>query len=255
MNLPDKGRIRASFDRAATGYDAAAVLQRRVCDRLLAAAAERGMPARVLDAGCGTGYGARRMRAHWPTVAVVGADFAPAMLAAARAQLDAGVAADIEALPFADGSFDGWFSSLAVQWCDLDAVCREAARVLAPGGWLALSTLAGGTFAELREAFAGVDRHRHTLDFALPETLPTTVAAAGFGDVELVRETITLHYPDLRALLMAVKGIGANAIGSGKRDGMLGKRAWQAVNEAYERHREAAGLPASYDVILLTARK
>jgi malonyl-CoA O-methyltransferase len=36
---------------------------------------------------------------------------------------------------------------------------------------------------------------------------------------------------------------------------MMGKSAWAALTAAYEHHRTAAGLPASYDVILLTGRK
>ncbi|MDQ5881455.1 MAG: hypothetical protein QG616_1285, partial [Pseudomonadota bacterium] len=36
MQRPEKHRIRSTFDRAAASYDAAAVLQRAVCERLLA---------------------------------------------------------------------------------------------------------------------------------------------------------------------------------------------------------------------------
>ena len=255
MTLPEKSRIRESFDRAASGYDAVAVLQRLVCDKLIDAVAERGAPDRLLDAGCGTGYGARCVRNRWPATHITGVDFSPAMLDVARPYLDDGKVADIEALPFAAGSFDTWLSSLAVQWCDIDAVCREAARVLAPGGCFALSTLGAGTFHELREAFASIDGHRHTLDFSDPERLLQAATAAGLSEVRLHREKVTLHYPDLRTLLGAVKGIGANALGDGRRKGMMGKAGWREVNAAYERYRQADGLPASYDVILLTARK
>lgn len=260
MTLPDKQRIRESFARAAAGYDAAAVLQREVCARLLAALddATAPPPADVLDAGCGTGYGAGLLHARWPQAAIVAADFAESMTATTRRQAPAGTAcavADIEALPFAGARFDLWWSSLTVQWCDAATVLAEAARVLRGDGRLALSTLGAGTFAELRAAFAGVDRHRHTLDFAAAERLAETAQAAGLREVRLRRETLTLHYPDLKALLGAVKAIGANALGAGRRPGMMGKAAWQALAAAYERQRVAAGLPASYDVILLTAKK
>ncbi len=260
MSLPDKQRIRATFARAAASYDAAAVLQREVCARLLARldAATEPPPAHILDAGCGTGYGAGLLHARWPQAAIVAADFAATMAATTRRQAPAGTAcavADIEALPFADATFDLWWSSLTVQWCDAATVLAEAARVLRGDGRLALSTLGDGTFAELRTAFAAVDRHRHTLDFAAAERLAEAATAAGLHDVALARETLTLHYPDLKALLGAVKAIGANALGAGRRPGMMGKAAWQALAAAYERQRDADGLPASYDVILLTARK
>ena len=142
-----------------------------------------------------------------------------------------------------------------MQWCDAQRVFDEAARVLRPQGQLALSTLGPGTYAELRRAFAGIDRHRHTLDFSEPARLAAAAEAAGFTDLQVTRRSITLHYPDLKALLGAVKAIGANALGAGRRSGMMGKAAWQALSAAYEAQRSAEGLPASYDVILLTARR
>ena len=60
-----KQRVRESFDRAAATYDAAAVVQRRVCDRLLEALRDAA-PAHILDAGCGTGYGAQCLRLRFP---------------------------------------------------------------------------------------------------------------------------------------------------------------------------------------------
>ena len=266
MSLPEKHRIRSAFERAAASYDAAAVLQRGVCDLLLEQLAPEFQPAshgpswpqRILDAGCGTGYGARILRRAWPHCTVVATDFAPAMVAAMRRAADAATACtvtDIERLPFAASRFDLWWSSLTVQWCDLQTVLNEAHRVLAPGGRLALSTLGPGTYAELRDAFSSVDRHRHTLDFSVAERLVPITEAAGFTDVLATRRSITLHYPDLRQLLGAVKAIGANALGDGRRAGMMGRRAWQALAEAYEGWRSDAGLPATYDVILLTATR
>lgn len=258
MNLPEKHRIRAAFSRAATTYDDAAVLQREVCRALLDVLTNPGggdcMPADILDAGCGTGYGARLLAGRWPTARLVAADFAAAM-AKKTAATTAACVADIEALPFGNTSFDLWWSSLTVQWCDPQRVFAEAARVLRPQGRLALSTLGPATYAELRRAFAGIDHHRHTLDFSEPAPLVMAAEAAGFGDVQIVRRSITLHYPDLKALLGAVKAIGANALGAGRRSGMMGKAAWQALSAAYDAQRVGEGLPASYDVILLTAKR
>jgi malonyl-CoA O-methyltransferase len=256
MNLPEKHRIRAAFSRAATTYDAASVLQREVCHALLDALTTTATcrPADILDAGCGTGYGARLLASQWPSARLAAADFAATMAQKAASAAPACVA-DIEALPFRAAAFDLWWSSLTVQWCDAQRIFAEAARVLQPQGQLALSTLGPGTYAELRDAFAGIDRHRHTLDFSEPAPLTAAAEAAGFADLQVTRRAITLHYPDLKALLGAVKAIGANALGTGRRSGMMGKAAWQALTNAYEAQRTAEGLPASYDVILLTARK
>lgn len=254
--LPDKQRIRESFDRAASTYDGAALVQRRVCERLLEALSEpASAPRALLDAGCGTGFGSRLLRSRWPEARLTGVDFAPSMLALARRESDDCCAADIEKLPFADASFDLWWSSLSIQWCAAEVVFREAARVLVPSGRVAVSTLGPDTFNELRQSFSGVDPHRHTLHFCPPEAIGTALANAGFVDIELRRETHTVHYPDLKTLLRAVKAIGAQNVGAGGRRAMMGRAAWQQLEAAYERHRQSAGLPASYDVILAYARK
>lgn len=258
--LPSKQRIRESFDRAAASYDAAAVLQKQVCELLLAGLAlpaTAGAPA-ILDAGCGTGYGARLLRARWPAAQLSVADFAPAMLDLARGSADAcfsAAACDLEALPFADHSFDAWWSSLTIQWCAAGTVFAEAARVLRPHGRLAVSTLGPGTFDELRSAFSTVDGYRHTLPFSEPAAIQEALHGAGFSGIALQRKTLTLHYPDLTTLLRAVKAIGANAVGAGARSGMMGRSAWRALEAAYEKQRQPDGLPASYDVILAYAER
>lgn len=253
-SINSKQRIRESFHRAAVTYDGAAELQRRVCHRLLehlqSAAKGSPPPRHILDAGCGTGYGTRLLHEYWPMAHITGADFAPAMLTFARRETDANLAADIESLPFADNSFDLWWSSLVIQWCHAATVFREAARVLSPGGKIAFSTLNTHTFHELRSAFSAVDPHRHTLSFSEPDTLIRMLKDAGFGQITVLRKTHTVHYPDLKTLLRAVKAIGASTVGEGARSGMMGKTAWKRLEENYENHRSPAGLPASYDVLL-----
>lgn len=245
-----KPAVRRSFDRAAASYDSAAALQRRVCQMLLDAL-PAAAPQAVLDAGCGTGY-ARSLLAHrWPDAHITAADFAPAMLARAGG----GVCADIEALPFADGSFDLYWSSLTVQWCDARRVLAEAARTLAPGGMLAFSSLGPKTLTELRDAFAGSDRHRHVLEFSPAADLVAACTASGFENVMCAEQVLRLHHADTRTLMRELKALGANQVGRDRRPGLLGRAAWQAVERRYESRREPQGLPATYEVILCTARK
>lgn len=245
-----KRTVRRAFDRAAGSYDAAADLQRRVCSLLLAELAEPAPP-RILDAGCGTGYALGLLAGRWPDARIVAADFAPSMVAAAGG----GVCADIEALPFAAASFDLYWSSLSFQWCDAGRAIAEAARVLAPGGRLAISSLAPGTLAELQEAFAGTDHHRHVLDFPPTAVLATACATAGLADARLERQTLRFHHGDLAALLRELKALGANQVGTQRRPGLMGRAAWQSVERRYEAARTPAGLPATFEVILCTASK
>lgn len=261
MQRPPKPHIRHAFDRAAGTYDSAAGFQRLVCERLLARLPALPSPAAMLDAGCGTGYGAKLLAERWPAAALVLADFAPAMLAGSADRGLSGcpaVCADIEALPFKDAAFELYWSSLAVQWCDLPRSLAEAARSLAPGGRLALSTLGPGTFAEIGAAFAAAsastDPHRHVLDFLPPEAVRAACVAAGLSDIVVEREAVAIHYPDLKTLLRAIKAIGAQGVAN-RRPTLLGKSAWRRIEADYERHRSSAGLPATYDVIYCTAQR
>ncbi len=246
--------VRASFGRAAGRYDIRADYQRRAAGRLISGIPFDPAPARVLDVGCGTGHGARLMRARWPATSFVALDFAPAMLAVCGVQQR--ICADAEALPLADASVDFVWSNLTVQWCDAARVAREAARVLRPGGRLALSTLGPGTFVELRAAFAGVDAHRHTIDFCSAAEVREAFESAGLNVTAVDVEAETCRYPALRDLLASVRDLGANRVrGDNRRTGLMGKAAWRRFSEAYEAQRSGQGLPLTYETTFLYAEK
>jgi demethylmenaquinone methyltransferase / 2-methoxy-6-polyprenyl-1,4-benzoquinol methylase len=99
-------------------------------------------PARILDAGCGTGDFALLASRHYPGALVVGIDFTAAMLGRAHPRLArhrAGLArASVLHLPFREGTFDLAMSAFVVRNLpDLRGAFREMRRVLAPGGTLA----------------------------------------------------------------------------------------------------------------------
>jgi len=253
MSRPAKTRIRQSFERAAPSYDAAAEVQRRICAQL-AGGLPAQAPARWLDAGCGTGHALGLLGHRYPDSCAIALDLAGAMLARIAPPC-LRVAGDLEALPLADASLDLYWSSLAVQWCDLPRALAEAARVLRDGGALRLASLGPATFHELRTAFAGIDDYRHTLAFHDAAQIARLAEEAGFSGVRL-RSTVEIaHFPDLRALLRSVKAVGANQLGAGRRTGLMGRSTLARVEAAYEALRTPAGLPLSYDVILLEATR
>ncbi len=93
---------------------------------------------RVLDAGCGRGRATRLARERGAP-SCVGVDLVPAMLAG-----DGGpgpqLAARVEALPFRARSFDVVISALVLgHVAGLDRAIAEMARVLTPGGHLAIT--------------------------------------------------------------------------------------------------------------------
>ena len=98
---------------------------------------------RVLDAGCGTGYGAEMLAAAG-AASVMGVDSAAAVVEAARARAGGRLAferADVARLPYDDGSFDLVTCFEVIEHVpDPGAVLGELRRVLAPGGVLAISS-------------------------------------------------------------------------------------------------------------------
>jgi malonyl-CoA O-methyltransferase len=253
MTRPSKARVRQSFERAAATYDAAAVVQRQICDRLAS-----GLPAlpaikRILDAGCGTGYAQGLLRACIPNAEIISLDLSAAMLK----QIDSPclrIAGDLEHLPLADHSIDLYWSSLAVQWCDLARALHEARRVLRPQGRLVLATLGQATFQELRAAFNGIDNYQHTLSFHSVAEIATRLQQAGLTAVNIENHQEIAYYPDLRSLLHAVKAVGANQLGSGRRTSLMSRTTLRRVEQAYETRRQPAGLPLTYDIFSIEAK-
>lgn len=258
----DKRQVRRAFSRAALDYDAAAVLQREVCVRMLEKLdCIKLQPARVLDVGSGTGWGTRQLGERYPKAEVTALDIAIGMLQAARGtsswwkKLFAGrrenyLCADVEALPIASGSVDMVWSNLALQWCnDLPATFVELQRVIKVDGLLMFSTFGVDTLQELRTAFHGVDGYSHLNRFADMHDIGDMLVNAGFADPVMEMERITLTYDDVRAVMQDLKSIGAHNATAGRAPGMMGKAAWRRVTENYEKLRRDGKLPATFEII------
>lgn len=137
-------RVRSMFDAIAPRYDLLNRLITFGLDQRWRRATVRalGLPpgALLLDLACGTGdltaiAGAQGYR-------VVGSDLSAGMLAARRRRGPA-VQCDAAALGFATGSFDGVVSGYALRnFTDLATCLAEAARVLRPGGRIAVLEVA-----------------------------------------------------------------------------------------------------------------
>lgn len=251
----DKRRVRAAFGHAAAHYDAAAVLQREIADRLLARLdLVKLVPAAIADVGAGTGYCSAQLERRYRGARVIALDIAPAMLVHARRRRrwfsrQRFVCGDAERLPLATGSMDMIVSNLALQWCDPDAAFREFVRVLRPGGLLMFTSFGPDTLRELRSAWRSVDSDAHVHDFIDMHDLGDALMRAGFAEPVMDMERFTLTYPNVKAVLQDLKRIGAHNAAAARPHALTGKARFLRFVAAYEAMRQEGRIPATYEAV------
>lgn len=246
-----RSRVAHAFSRAAEHYERLAGAQQAIGETMwprLPAHAEA-----VLDLGCGPGHWSARLASHYgPNCRVIGLDLAPGMLRMAQhrhGHVAHWIGADAAALPLADASLDLVFSNLAIQWCpDPDAAIAELHRVLRPGGRALVTTLGPGTLDEVRKAWSRPGQPAALLAFHSRERHLAAARLAGFREVAVEAQQLRFHYPDLKAVMASIKGIGAQVSRPG---GRLTRADLARAQRRYERRREPAGLPVTYQLLTL----
>lgn len=256
--LLDKARVRASFERAASTYDAAAVLQKLVREEMLSRLDLINIaPYAILDAGCGTGHGSFSLQKKFKKSQVISLDLAFGMLQKTAAQQPILhkifgekhlLCADIESLPIADARMDLVWSNLALQWCnDLDKSFAETMRVLQPNGLYMFSTFGPDTLKELRAATS--NGKTHISRFIDMHDIGDALTRAGFNAPVLDVEHYTLTYDDVKGVMLDLKAIGAHNATFGRNKGLTGKGFLNNLATQYEQFRTNGKLPATFEVI------
>ncbi len=206
--LGGAGRERAvqrMFDRVARRYDLLNRLLTFGLDRRWRRRSVRLLdlrsPARVADLACGTGDFCGEL--HRAGFQAVGADFSAGMLRHATTPAPL-VRADVLRLPFRDGSVDGAVCGFALRnLTDLRAFYAEVARIVRPGGRVALLEVAVPTgrvirwghrlyFGRIIPIVGGLLSDREAYRYLpasvrflpAPQALTDQLRAAGFDDVE-----------------------------------------------------------------------
>jgi ubiquinone/menaquinone biosynthesis C-methylase UbiE len=170
---PDFGAIAATYDELRP-IDAN---WRELFDLLVREADLVGR--RVLDVGCGTGRVALAL--HERGSRIWGVEPSAEMAAQARARGVNVKVAPAERLPFKDGWFERAVAWLVIHLLDRPAAFAEVARVLEPGGALAIATFDPTHFDRyylnrLFPSLEAIDRAR----FPEPEALVAELEGAGF---------------------------------------------------------------------------
>ncbi|MCK9637677.1 MAG: malonyl-ACP O-methyltransferase BioC [Methylobacter tundripaludum] len=253
----DKAKIRQSFAAASVTYDGVADLQRSVGKALLDSVDKENPAGTLLDLGCGTGFLTAGLSAR--TRPIIALDIALPMLQVTRTKLidtaNVGyVCADAEQLPLAGHVVDGVFSNLALQWCvNLEGVFADIKRVLKPGGRLVFSIFGPQTLQELKAAWAEADDFNHVNDFYSERRLRRFLQLAGYTEIVVETKVYISNYDSVLTLMKELKHIGAHNVLAGRNKSITTKAQMQRMVAAYERHRTGELIPATFEVIMVTA--
>ncbi len=125
-------------------------------------------PLRILDAGCGLGYGTVELASQCDSA--TGTDVSLEAVREARGRYEQAnvrfLAGSCEALPFADATFDLLTAFEVIEHLDRwGELLTEANRVLKPSGVLLVSTPNRDYYAESRGAAGPNPFHRHEFDY------------------------------------------------------------------------------------------
>jgi len=259
----DRRAVRRHRERAAKTLAAHDFLLREVADRLAERLDDvtRQFPL-ALDLGCHDGALGRALAGRGGIETIIQSDLSPAMAGKAAHGGQPALAADEEALPFAEAAFDAVFSLLSLHWVnDLPGALIQARRALKPDGLFLAAILGGETLKELRAALTAAEVEieggagPRVSPFADVRDLGALLQRAGFALPVADVDDIAVSYPDALKLMADLRGMGeANAVVE-RRKGFSRRATLMRAAELYaERHGDADGrLPATFQVIYLTA--
>ncbi len=259
----DRRAVRRHRERAAKTLAAHDFLLREVAERLAERLGDVTRRFRLaLDLGCHDGALGRALAGHGGIETLVQSDLSPAMAARAAAAGRPALAADEEALPFAEAAFDAVFSLLSLHWLnDLPGALIQVRRALKPDGLFLAAMLGGETLKELRAALLEAEVEveggagPRVSPFADVRDLGALLQRAGFALPVADVDDIEVSYPDALRLMADLRGMGeANAVAD-RRKGFSRRATLMRAAELYaERHAGSDGrVPATFQVIYLTA--
>jgi NADH dehydrogenase [ubiquinone] 1 alpha subcomplex assembly factor 5 len=256
----DRRQVRMQRDRAAGALTEHDFLFRESADRLFERLLDvtRKFPL-ALDLGCHGGEMAERLAGNFGIETLIAADLSPSM--ARKAQADLRVAADEEALPFAEGRFDLVVSNLSLHWVnDLPGALLQIRRLLKPDGLFLASMLGGETLRELRQCLLEAEIAEEggagprVSPFVEVKDAGALLQRAGFKLPVADVDDVAVTYGDPFRLLADLRGMGeTNALKSRRRGFSRRATLGRAMGLYVERHGDAEGrIPATFQIVTLT---
>ena len=171
------------------------------------------------------------------------------------------VAADEEALPFADGSLDLVVSALALQFAnDLPGALAQIRRALKPDGLLLAALVGGASLTELRQAFAQAESEieggasPRVAPFADVRELGALMQRAGFALPVVDCDRLTVRYDTVFDLMRDLRRMGATNVLRERRRTPLRRATLARMAQVYaQRFADPDGrLRASFEIVWLS---
>jgi len=264
IRIFDRSLLRQRRDRAALGLAEHDFLFRETAERLADRLDDitRSFPL-ALDLGCHGGELGqvlaqdRRVRGGIETL--ISCDLSPRMLALGSGTR---LAADEEALPFAEGRFDAVLSNMSLHWVnDLPGALVQARRLLKPDGLFLANFAGGATLHELRRSLAEAEEEveggvsPRVSPFADVRDAGNLLQRAGFTLPVADSETLTVSYADPLRLMADLRGMGeSNAVAERRRRPLRRQTLMTAAARYVDLFGDENGrVPATFELITLTA--
>ncbi len=212
---------------------------------------------RAVDLGTPTDAVRRVLAANGKVATLVAAVASPGR----REAPGLSIAADEEALPFADASLDLVVSALALQFVnDLPGTLIQIRRALKPDGLLLAALIGGDSLTELREAFAQAESEieggvsPRVAPFADLRALGALLQRAGFALPVVDSDRLTVRYDSVFALMRDLRRMGATNVLTERRRAPLRRATLQRMADIYARRfADADGrLRATFEIAWLS---
>ncbi len=265
MMVFDRRAVRVHRDRAADMIVQHDFLHRKIVGRLIERLEDVKRDFSVaLDLGCHTGAISRALGEKGvlgdtrKVESLVSCDLSPAMVSR---NAGSRLAADEEALPFKDGSFDLIISLLSLHWVnDLPGALLQIRSALKPDGLFLGAMLGGQSLRELRHALAEAEialeggLSPRVSPFADVRDAGDLLQRTGFALPVVDTETLTVIYPEPLKLMTDLRGMGETNATIERRKSFSRRT---TLLDGIARYRNAFGnedstVPATFQVVYLS---
>jgi SAM-dependent methyltransferase len=214
--------------------------------------------ASALDLGAHHGVIGPTIARRAGTVLVVSADASAGMLEQCAPPR---ICTSLDALPFAEASFDLVVSGLSLQFTnDLPGTLVQVRRCLKPDGLFLGAVMGGATLHELRSAFLAAEveieggASPHIAPFADVRDLGHLLQRAGFALPVVDADVVRVAYASPLHLMRELRGMGAGNVLRERRRVPLRRATLMRALEVYtQRHARADGrVEATFEIITMT---